>query len=236
MVASGFRNEFDAALNADGELFTYDADMEWDVNTPWYRPTRVCHVTSGAEFGWRNGGGKLPVHYPDSLPAVIDIGFGSPTGVCFGYEAQFPARYQNALFISDWSYGKLYAVHLTPSGSTYSATLEEFITGTPLPLTDVVINPHDCAMYFTIGGRKVQSGLYRVTYSGNESTEVANAHQPEALQLAKSAANSNRCISAIIRRLLTSRGSIWVMKTASFDLPHELLSNTGRLLSGRTEL
>ena len=179
MVASGFRNEFDAALNADGELFTYDADMEWDVNTPWYRPTRVCHVTSGAEFGWRNGGGKLPVHYPDSLPAVIDIGFGSPTGVCFGYEAQFPARYQNALFISDWSYGKLYAVHLTPSGSTYSATLEEFITGTPLPLTDVVINPHDCAMYFTIGGRKVQSGLYRVTYSGNESTEVANAHQPE---------------------------------------------------------
>ncbi|MCA9057806.1 MAG: c-type cytochrome, partial [Planctomycetaceae bacterium] len=39
-----------------------------------------------------------------------------------------------------------------------------FITGTPLPLTDVVVNPHDGAMYFTIGGRRVQSGLYRVTY------------------------------------------------------------------------
>ena len=25
-------------------------------------------------------------------------------------------------------------------------------------------------MYFTIGGRKVQSGLYRVTYVGTEST------------------------------------------------------------------
>jgi putative heme-binding domain-containing protein len=178
MVASGFRNQFDAALNADGELFTYDADMEWDMNTPWYRPTRVCHVSSGAEFGWRNGGGKWPVHYPDSLPAVVNIGFGSPTGVCFGYGAKFPAKYQNAFFICDWSYGKLYAVHLEPNGSTYTGTLEEFITGVPLPLTDVIINPHDQAMYFTIGGRKVQSGLYRVTYKGSESTMPADGHQP----------------------------------------------------------
>ncbi len=51
--ASGFRNIFDAAVNRDGELFTYDADMEYDFNTPWYRPTRICHVVSGGEFGWR---------------------------------------------------------------------------------------------------------------------------------------------------------------------------------------
>ena len=44
LIASGFRNLFDAAFNRDGELFTYDADMEWDFNTPWYRPTRVYHV------------------------------------------------------------------------------------------------------------------------------------------------------------------------------------------------
>ena len=47
------------------------------------------------------------------------------------------------------------------------------ITGTPLPLTDVIISPHDGAMYFAIGGRKVQSGLYRVTYTGKESTAPA---------------------------------------------------------------
>ena len=34
LVSSGFRNIFDAAFNADGELFTYDADMEWDVGAP----------------------------------------------------------------------------------------------------------------------------------------------------------------------------------------------------------
>ena len=170
LVATGFRNEFDAAFNADGELFTFDADMEWDMSLPWYRPTRVCHVISGAEFGWRSGGGKWPSYYSDSVPATVDIGPGSPTGVCFGYGARFPAKYQQALFISDWSYGKLFAVHLKPNGATYSAEFEEFITGTPLPLTDVVTNHHDHAMYFTIGGRRVQSGLYRVTYVGDEPT------------------------------------------------------------------
>ncbi|MDA1013225.1 MAG: c-type cytochrome [Planctomycetota bacterium] len=180
LVATGFRNEFDAALNADGELFTFDADMEWDMSLPWYRPTRVCHVVSGAEFGWRSGGGKWPSYYADSIPATVDIGPGSPTGICFGYGAKFPAKYQNALFISDWSYGKLFAVHLKPKGATYSAEFEEFITGTPLPLTDVVINPHDNAMYFAIGGRNVQSGLYRVTYTGRESTKpVEHSNQAE---------------------------------------------------------
>ncbi len=166
VLTSGFRNQYDAAFNQQGELFTYDADMEWDINAPWYRPTRICHSVDGGEFGWRSGGGKWPAYYPDSVPAVVNVGPGSPTGVCFGYGAKFPARYQQALFACDWSYGKMYAVHLLPGGGTFTGTLEEFITGTPLPLTDVVINPVDGAMYFAIGGRKVQSGLYRVTYAG----------------------------------------------------------------------
>ena len=171
--ASGFRNIFDAAVNADGELFTYDADMEYDFNTPWYRPTRICHVVSGGEFGWRNGAGKRMPFYADNLPPTLDIGPGSPTGVTFGYGAKFPAKYQNALYALDWSWGKLYAVHLEEDGSTYKATKEEFVTGAPLPITDAIIHPGDGAMYFTIGGRRVQSGLYRVTYVGDESTKPA---------------------------------------------------------------
>jgi len=170
--ASGFRNIFDGAVNKDGELFTYDADMEYDFNTSWYRPTRINHVTSGAEFGWRNGAGKRPDFYPDNLGAVVNIGPGSPTGVTFGYGAKFPVKYQRALFALDWSWGKLYAVHLTPDGSSYTATKEEFISGTPLPLTDAIIHPKDGAMYFAIGGRRVQSGVYRVTYTGRESTAL----------------------------------------------------------------
>ena len=172
VIASGFRNQYDAAYDLDGQLFTYDADMEWDINAPWYRPTRICHVVDGGEFGWRSGGGKWPTYYPDSVPPVVNIGPGSPTGVCFGFGAKFPAKYEKALFACDWSYGKMYAVHLTAGGGTFTGQLEEFITGTPLPLTDVVINPIDGAMYFAIGGRKVQSGLYRVTHDGTATDDA----------------------------------------------------------------
>ncbi|HUE73901.1 MAG TPA: c-type cytochrome [Pirellulaceae bacterium] len=170
LLCVGYRNQYDMAFNKFGDLFTYDADMEWDFNTPWYRPTRVCLVASGADYGWRNGTGKWPQHYPDSLPSVVDIGPGSPTGIAFGYGAKFPAKYQDALYICDWSYGKMYAVHMAESGAGYTATVEEFVAGAPLPLTDLVVHP-DGSLYFAIGGRNTQSGLYRVTYVGSESTD-----------------------------------------------------------------
>ncbi len=176
--ASGFRNIYGGALNRAGDLFTYDADMEYDFNTPWYRPTRVNHVVSGGEYGWRNGAGKYPEFYPDNLPATVNIGPGSPTGVAFGYGAKFPAKYQEALYIMDWSWGKIYAVHLKAQGASYVGTKEDFILGAPLPVTDLLIHPGDGAMYFAIGGRKVQSGLYRVTYAGTESTAPARLAPP----------------------------------------------------------
>ncbi len=158
VFSSGYRNEFDFAFNADGEIFAYDADMEWDFGSPWYRPTRVTHATSGSEFGWRSGTGKWPTYYIDSLPPVIDIGPGSPVGVEFGYGTKFPAKYQKALYICDWTFGTMYAIHLTPSGSSYTATKEEFVSRTPLPLTDCTVGK-DGALYFTIGGRGAQSEL-----------------------------------------------------------------------------
>lgn len=170
LISTGYRNPFDIAFNRDGELFTYDADMEWDMNTPWYRPTRVCLASSGTEYGWRNGAGKWPDYYADSAPAVYNVGPGSPTGICFGYGTHFPAKYQEALFMCDWSYGKLLALELIPEGSSYIGKAEEFVSGSPLPLTDVVVNPKDGALYFTVGGRRTQSGLYRITYVGKEST------------------------------------------------------------------
>jgi putative heme-binding domain-containing protein len=173
IVSMGFRNPYDIAFNRAGELFTYDSDMEWDMNTPWYRPTRICNVVSGSDFGYRNGAGKWPVYYFDSLPPVVNIGPGSPTGVTFGYDAKFPAKYQEAFYICDWSYGKLYALHMKPKGASYSAEIEEFVTGTPLPLTDIVVHPGDGSLYFAVGGRRTGSALYRVVYDGPEPTTPA---------------------------------------------------------------
>ena len=39
LVAGGLRNPFGLDFNAAGELFTFDADMEWDAGLPWYHPT-----------------------------------------------------------------------------------------------------------------------------------------------------------------------------------------------------
>ncbi len=174
IFSSGYRNPYDMDFNADGELFAYDADMEWDMGMPWYRPTRVVHATSGSEFGWRSGSGKWPTYFADSLPPLIDIGPGSPVGASFGYGSRFPARYQRALYLCDWTFGTMYAVHLQPKGAGYTATREEFLSRTPLPLTDVVIGS-DGAMYFTIGGRGSQSELYRVTYRGDAKTSPVDA-------------------------------------------------------------
>jgi hypothetical protein len=125
LLAGGFRNPYDIDFNADGELFTYDSDMEWDVGLPWYRPTRVLHVVPGGEYGFREGSAKWPAWYPDSLPAAVDIGLGCPTGVKFGTRSNFPEKYRRAFFIMDWTFGRILAVQLHPRGASYTASMDE---------------------------------------------------------------------------------------------------------------
>jgi len=174
MYASGFRNPFDLAFNNAGEMFTYDSDMEWDFGTPWYRPTRILHVTSGGEYGWRPGTNKWNANYPDNLPAAVNVGQGSPTNFVSGSNAKFPEKYRNALFAFDWSFGIIYAIYPKSNGASYTATGEEFISGSPLPLTDGVIGP-DGALYFLTGGRRLESDMYRVYYAGSETKNTAMA-------------------------------------------------------------
>ena len=184
LLAGGLRNPMDIAFNREGELFTFDADMERDVGTPWYMPTRVLQVVPGGDYGWRRGTGRFPAWYADTLPSVIDIGLSSPTGIYFGYGAEFPQRYQDALYLLDWSYGRIIAVHF---GSI--VTQETFVAGRPLNVTDGCIGP-DGAMWFITGGRGTQSGLYRVTYVGDRSPaqQTARVAKPVSTAVSKHAA------------------------------------------------
>lgn len=176
LFSAGERNTYDIGFNADGELFGYDSDMEWDWGNPWYRPTHVFHSVRGGDNGFREGSAKWPEHYADGLPHTTTIGIGCPTGVVFGTGSKFPAKYQKAFYICDWTYGRLMAVHLTPDGASYTGSFENFVAPkslsgkggrTPLNLTDAVIG-RDGSLYFTIGGRSTQASLFRVTYTGNE--------------------------------------------------------------------
>jgi putative heme-binding domain-containing protein len=182
IFCAGMRNPYGIDFNADGEAFTYDADAEFDMGTPWYRPTRVNHLSSGADFGWRAVTGSWPAYYPDhpdNTQAALDIGKGSPTGVRFGTGSRFPPDYQEALYILDWAYGRILAVHLVSRGSTYMGKAEVFLRGEPLNLTDLVFGP-DGAMYFVTGGRKTRSALYRVSYTGPAIEARARTEQEQA--------------------------------------------------------
>jgi cytochrome c553 len=176
LVTVGLRNAYDLAFNAHGDLFTYDADMEWDMGMPWYRPTRICQVLPGAEFGWRNGTGKWPNYYEDSMPPTLEIGPGSPTGLLSGKGAKFPPKYQQALFALDWTYATIHAIHLTPDGVQYQGEREELLSGSGMPFADAEIG-QDGAMYLLTGGRKTDSALWRLSYQGEENTRPT-ANQP----------------------------------------------------------
>jgi putative heme-binding domain-containing protein len=181
-VVAGFRNEYDFAFNADGELFTFDADMEYDVGLPWYRPVRVNHCPIGAEFGWRNGSGKWPVYYFDSLPGVLDVGRGSPTGVTFYQARQFPEPFHDSFLICDWSQGRILAVQLQHEGASYAANATELVSGQPLNCTDIETGP-DGAVYFTTGGRGTQGGLFRVSWSEAKPSPRPDHPLNEALEI-----------------------------------------------------
>jgi putative heme-binding domain-containing protein len=171
LISAGYRNAFDIAFNETGDLFAYDADMEWDFGLPWYRPTRICHVTSASEYGWRTGNSKWSTTYPDNLSPVLNIGQGSPTSLLSLRDAKFPAKYKKSLLAFDWTFGIGHLIKLKASGSTFLADREEFISGIPLPLTDGVVGP-DGALYFMAGGRRLESDVYRVSYVGTEEASA----------------------------------------------------------------
>jgi putative heme-binding domain-containing protein len=166
LVSLGLRNAYALAVDARGELFTFDSDTELEINLPWYRPTRVLHAVSGADFGWRRGAFKVPETAPDGWPAVLPLGLGSPTAVLFPRAARLPEKYRTALWVADWSYGRITALYLTPKGATYTAIPEEILSSIPLPITAICTNPVDGALYFATGGRRTQSAIYRLTWQG----------------------------------------------------------------------
>ena len=102
---------------------------------------------------------------PSLIACKTVIGKGSPTGVKFGTKSQFPPHFQRALYVLDWAYGRIVAVHLIPHGAGYVARAETFLKGRPLNVTDLGFGP-DGALYFVTGGRKTQAALYRVRYTG----------------------------------------------------------------------
>ena len=173
IVAGGLRNPYDLAFNLEGELFTYESDMEADIGLSWYRPTRVNHIISGGEYGWRSGWANWPDYFLDGLPAAHEMGTGSPTGITFYHHFRYPLRYHNAMFACDWAKGQINVVRMTPNGAGYQMESDVFLSGQPLNVTDTAVGP-DGWLYFCTGGRDTEGGVYLVKWAGQIPKEVSN--------------------------------------------------------------
>jgi putative heme-binding domain-containing protein len=174
VFSGGNRNAYDFAYNLAGEAFLFDSDMEWDIGLPWYREVRTAHQILNGNYGYKNGSGKYPSHYIDSLPPVRDLGRGSPVGVEFYQSYAYPKEFFDNLFEADWSRGRLLYTALTPAGGTYTARGDraEFVHGEPFNITDVEVGP-DGLMYFTTGGRSTTGGLWRLRYNAQRGAAPA---------------------------------------------------------------
>ena len=137
---------------------------------------------AGAEFGWRSGWAKWPDYYLDSLPPAVEMGRGSPTGIEVYSHYMFPRRYHNALFVCDWSRGRILSVKLKPHGASYKASSEVFLEGQPLNVTDISVGP-DGWLYFCTGGRDTEGGVYRVVWEGEVPAELKKTHKGLAAAL-----------------------------------------------------
>jgi putative membrane-bound dehydrogenase-like protein len=170
VIAHGFRNPYDFDFNNDGEIFTYDSDVERDVFLPWYSPTRIYHVAPGGHHGWRLDGYQRSWnrrdYYADTVPVLAEMGRGSPTGVACYQHLQFPPYYREGLFALDWTFGRVHFLPLRPDGASYDTTPEVFLesVGTQgFAPTDVAVAP-DGSLFISTGGRKTRGAVYRVRY------------------------------------------------------------------------
>ncbi len=172
VIAHGFRNPYDFDFNEHGDLFTYDSDCERDYLLPWYTPTRLYHVAIGMHHGWRLKGYLRSFarrdYFVDSVPMLVPVGRGSPTGiVCYRHD-QFPERYRGGVFYADWTFGKVYFTPLVPEGASYKSQVEVFLepTGTEgFAPSDLCVAP-DGSLLVSIGGRRTRGAVYRVEWAG----------------------------------------------------------------------
>ncbi len=171
--AGGLRNAYDLAFDRDGNLFTFDSDMESNRGLPWYRPTRVLQLIPGSESGWRSGWAKMPNYYLDNLAPIYEHGGGSPAGMVFYNHFAYPVRFHNAMFVCDWSRGRIEVLQFEPAGASFRVRARPFVEGRPLNATDIDVGP-DGLLYFCTGGRGTEGGIYCVTWSGRVPPQVSN--------------------------------------------------------------
>lgn len=182
ILAHGLRNAYDFAFHSSGDLFTYDSDEEREVSLPWYRPTRVFQVLPGSDHGWVSKSSMRAGTAFDMPPQIASFGRGSPTGtVCYRH-TQFPAEFHDALFVLDWTYGRVHMLPLRRTAETWTAEPALFMSAVGqhgFAPTDAEVGP-DGSLYVSVGGRGTRGGVYRIQHRAGLTALSEKSSEPAA--------------------------------------------------------
>ncbi len=171
IVADGLRNAYDFAFSVTGDLFTYDSDDERDISLPWYLPTRVFQILPMSHAGWVSAGWKRPERFADMPPVIAAFGRGSPTGVVCYQHSQFTDEYRGALFVLDWTLGRIDVLPLESDGGGWKSQPVSFAAGQDqfgFAPTDLEVAP-DGSLYVSVGGRGTRGSVFRIVRAAGEN-------------------------------------------------------------------
>ena len=159
--ATGFRNPFDLAFNAQGDLFATDNGPDGLTITPG---DELNYIVEGGNYGFPYYFEEPPVGTDTLGPIEIFPDHSSADGLTFYAAEQFPADYQQNAFIALWNNHQIVRVQLAPSGDgSYLADTTVFASGFLNPL-DVAIGPDGCLYVLDYSGEAV----YRIAYVGEQ--------------------------------------------------------------------
>ena len=111
LVAPGLRNILDVAIDARGEMYTYD---NTDDGLGWW--TRVTHVVGGAAYGYPHDYRSRPELV---RPCILDQGGGSPCGNLVYREAAWPEPWKSGAYFAEWGKGVVRRFDFDDRGATH---------------------------------------------------------------------------------------------------------------------
>ncbi len=168
IYSRGTRNILEVAMDPLLNGFTRDNTNDgggWDI--------RLHHFTGLEDHGYP----RLYMNFGDEIvQPLADYGGGSGCGALYMDEPGFPDGYGNALYTADWGRQKIFRHTMSPNGSTFAPTQDDFID---LPrVTDLDVDANS-TMYLA----SWQGATFR--YVGDEVGYVLRlrptGYQPQSL-------------------------------------------------------
>jgi putative membrane-bound dehydrogenase-like protein len=174
IFATGLRNIYDIALDAELNVFTRDNENDGGTYM-----IRVYHSFHGADHGYPYDYEERPDH---TMKPIGDFGLGSSAGgICY-LETQFPREYRGNLFFCEW--GKsVVRYELKRVGSGFAPVKQlEFASGDPKDTypfkpTDIVVQRDGTLMVSDYAdGQRPKRGrgrIYHIAHAGQNRNKPA---------------------------------------------------------------